>query len=222
MKRTLILTLSLLMMTMGAALAGPPTKFLQSQVKEVRTLLAQKVAEGTPEAKAHDDKLKAIIDPLMEFDKLSERALRKHWAGLKPEERTQFIALFRDLVFHSYLSKVRSADEAYTVSYEDEEPKPNLGAAVTAIAKTKKAEIELVFHLSGRPGGKFVAEDIVIDEVSLVENYREQFNKIIADKGFAELLKKMQDKLVKMGARPAAAAAPTAPVPAPAPVPAKK
>ncbi len=204
----------------STALAGPPTKFLQKQVDGVRALIAQPVKAGTPESAAVDDKLKAIVDPVMEFERLSETVLGKHWAGLSPTDRQAFVELFRALVFHSYLKEIRSANENYTIEYEDEEAKGRKAAAVTAIAKTAKVEIELVFHLVAREKGAWAAEDIVIDEVSLTENYREQFNKIIADDGFPVLLTKMRDKLVDLGgAVPEAgkAAAPAKPAEAPKP-----
>lgn len=203
------------------AMAGPPTKFLQKQVDAVRAMLAVQVKPGTPEAAQSDEKLKAIIDPVMDFERLSENALRKHWPTLKDDQKKRFVDLFRALVFHSYLKKIRSANEQYTIAYEDEEPKGRKAAAVTAIAKTKKAEIELVFHLIASKGGVWVAEDVVIDEVSLVENYREQFNRVIAKDGFDTLLKKMADKLVELGgtvpgAEPAAPEATKEPAKAPA------
>ena len=210
----------------ATALAGPPTKFLQKQVDGVRALIAQPVKAGTPESAAVDDKLKAIVDPVMEFEQLSQNVLRKHWAGLSPADRATFVELFRALVFHSYLKEIRSANENYTIEYEDEEAKGRKAAAVTAIAKTAKVEIELVFHLALRAKGAWAAEDIVIDEVSLTENYREQFNKIIADDGFPTLLKKMRDKLVDLGGTvPAPADGATKPAegakPAEAPKPSK-
>ncbi|MCA9537829.1 MAG: ABC transporter substrate-binding protein [Myxococcales bacterium] len=221
MTRTLtsFVALFALLVSASAALAGPPTRFLESQVTAVRTLLQKPAAAGTPESDAIDDQLRAIINPVMEFDRLSESALRKHWPTLTPAQRTEFITLFRALVFHSYLKKIRSANEDYTVEYEDEELKSREAATVTAIAKTKKAEIELVFHLIARGPSVWVAEDIVIDEVSLVENYREQFNKIIAKDGFAALTKKMRDKLVDLGGKvPEIPATPAADKPAaPAP-----
>ena len=116
-------------------------------------------------------------------------------------QRTEFVTLFRALVFRSYLNRIRSADEAYTIEYEGEEAKGRKAASVSAVAKTKKAEIELVFHLLTSNGKTWVVEDIVIDEVSLVENYREQFNRIIAKDGFLTLLQKMADKLVRIGGR---------------------
>lgn len=210
--------LALITFAAGVAQAAPPrpTRFLKAQVSEVRKLLKVPAKPGTPEAVEIDRKLRGFIDPVMEFDRLSERALGKHWAGLKPEQRQAFIKTFRDLVYRSYLKKVRSADENYTVEYEDEDVRGN-EAVVGAVAKTKKAEIELVFHLEARDDARWVAADIVIDEVSLVGNYREQFNKIIADEGFDALLKKMRDKLEELGgpmpeevAAPAEKAAPAA------------
>lgn len=224
MNRIISVLLAALVLSLAApAMAGPPTKFLQKQVDGVRALLAVQVKPGTPEASQSDDKLKAIIDPVMDFERLSENALRKHWPTLEDAQKKRFVDLFRALVFHSYLKKIRSANEQYTIAYEDEEPKGRKAAAVTAIAKTKKAEIELVFHLIAAKGGLWVAEDVVIDEVSLVENYREQFNRIIAKDGFEALLKKMGDKLVDLGGTlPGAEATPAkAPAAAPAPAPAK-
>lgn len=201
--RSVPLTLASLILglTLGAASAhaGPPTRFLEKQVDAVRALIAKPVAKGSPESAAVDEQLKAIIDPVMEFEALSEAVLQKHWAGLAPADRAAFVALFRALVFHSYLKEIRSANENYSIVYEDEEPKGRKAASVTAIAKTRKVEIELVFHLAAREGGAWAAEDVVIDEVSLTENYREQFNKIIADDGFPALLQKMRDKLIDLG-----------------------
>ena len=219
MIRTLCATMALTLAGLGVAHAGPPTEFLEAQVRAVRDVLAVPVKAGTPEEAASNDKLKAIINPVMKFEDLSERALRKHWPTLSAPQKARFVALFRELVFHNYLKQVRSANEDYTIVYEDEEAKGRKAASVTAIAKTHKAEIELVFHLTTENGKVWVAEDIVIDEVSLVENYREQFNKIIAKDGFEALLKKMADKLVDLGGKvPAEAAAepaaPTTPPPA--------
>lgn len=197
--RTLILLLSLSFS--GAALAGPPTKFLQGQLNVVRGLLAQKsVFKDKAEIAKVDEALKAIIHPVMEFERLSEKALRKHWKGLSAEQQATFVKLFKDLVFESYMREVSSANENYTIEYESEEPKGRKAAVVTVIAKTKKAEIELVFNLTARSRTLWVAEDVIIDEVSLVENYREQFNKIIAEESFDALLGKMRKRLAKLGA----------------------
>lgn len=214
-----LMTLSVLLATafvmISSAHAGPPTDYLKSQVQAVRGVLKTPVKAGTPEAAIVDGKLMGIVDPVMDFDGLSQRALRKHWPSLSAAQKKTFTDTFRQLVFRSYLDRVRSADEAYTIVYEDEE-KVGEGHEVTAIAKTKKAEIELVFVMvadAAKPGS-MVAFDVRIDEVSLVSNYREQFNRIIAKEKFDGLIKKMTTKLDKLGGPvKIAVQAPAAPVP---------
>lgn len=206
------LTIVALTLLAGSAHAGPPQKFLDDQVSAVRALLASTVAAGTPQAAELDQKLMALVDPVMEFDQLAEAALKKHWPTLKPEQRAEFVTLFRELVFRSYLKRVRGAQEAYTLEEWAQEPRGRTAALVEVVAKTKRAEIELVFHLATRDGGKtWVAEDVVIDEVSLVGNYREQFNKIIAAEGWPGLIAKMKKKLGELGSPAAPAPAPSAP-----------
>ena len=92
-----------------------------------------------------DEQLRSILNPVMNFDRLSENALRNHWAGLTPIQRTDFITLFRALVFHSYLQKIRSAEEAYTIDYVDQQAKGSKAASVTAISRTKTTEIGSCF-----------------------------------------------------------------------------
>ncbi len=210
MNRVLPLTIAALMLLTGSANAGPPQKFLNDQVAAVRALLGTKAAAGTPQAAELDQQLMAKVDPVMEFDKLAEAALKKHWPTLKPEQRAEFVTLFRELVFRSYLKRVRGAQESYTLEEWAQEPRGRTNALVEVVAKTKRAEIELVFHLATRDGAKtWVAEDVVIDEVSLVQNYREQFNKIIAEEGWDGLIGKMKKKLGDLGAP--VKAAPSAP-----------
>ncbi len=198
----------------SGANAAPPQKFLEQQITVVRGLIATKVAAGTPQAAELDQKLMAVVDPVMEFDKLAEAALAKHWPTLKPEQRAEFVGLFRELVFRSYLERVRGANDAYKLKEWEQEQRGRKGALVEVVAETGKVEIELAFHLLTRDGKAWVATDVVIDEVSLVQNYREQFNKIIAEDGWAGLIKKMKDKVADLG--------PPTTVAAPSPAPQKK
>ena len=187
------------LMTASAVLAGPPTRFVTAKVQEVREQLSTNGGKGKVSIREENRQLRKILDPVIEFERLSQNALRRHWKDLTKAEQSEFVALFQALVFHTYFERIRSDGGTSSIKYEDEEAKGRNAAAVTAIAKTRKAEVELVFHLIRRQNRLWVVEDIVIDEVSLVENYREQFNRIIVKDGFPALLKKMADKLVDQG-----------------------
>jgi len=199
--RTQFRILAVLVCMLGAQTvhAGPPTDSMKSRISQVRSLLAKTVKAGSSDADQVDEDLRKVIEPVLDFNKMSENALRAHWAGLATEKRSEFILLFRALLFRTYLQRIRTADEDYSLEFESEEAKSRKAAAVTVIAQTRKAEIELVFHLTTQNGRIWVAEDVVIDEVSLVENYREQFNRIIKKDGYSALLQKMANKLVELG-----------------------
>lgn len=175
------------------------TAFMKLRVAQVLKLAALPTPNAKVKAKV-DAQLLTLIKPMMDFPAMSQASLGKHWGARSTAERAQFIALFEELVFHSYIKKIRSADSTYRVEYEDE-TKTASGATVEAVAITSQQEIELRFELKRheREGlVLYVANDVVIDEVSLVQNYREQFNKIITKDGFGALLKKMERQIAKV------------------------
>ena len=178
----------------------PATEFLKSRVAGVLKIAALPTPDAQTKTKINQQLL-TLIKPLMNFPEMSKASLGKHWEPRSAKERTRFISLFEDLVFHSYIKKIRSAESGYRIEYEDESARPT-GAVVEALAITSKMETELRFILNRKEVDKssviYVAEDVVIDEVSLVQNYREQFNKIITKDGFGALIKKMETQIAKV------------------------
>lgn len=180
----------------------PASDFLKSQVAEVLKLTALPVQDENTKAKI-DAQLLAVIKPMMDFPAMSQASLDQHWDKQSAEQQKKFISLFEELVFHSYMKKIRGAKNDAEVSYEDETARKEGGAEVEAITQTKEmGEVELRFILRAGQKAKnealFVAEDVVIDEVSLVNNYREEFNKMITKEGFEGLLKKMETQINKV------------------------
>lgn len=194
----LILNLPLAM----AESKSPATDFLKERVAAVLSLTA--LACDTPKEKGEiDAKLLGAVKPMMDFPAMSEASLGKYWTTLKDDQRQSFIKLFQELVFHSYMKKIRSAKRDAKIEYEDENSRAEGGAEVEAVATTHKGvEVELRFILRAGKAktaeAAFVAEDIVIDEVSLVSNYRDEFSRIIAKDGFDTLLKKMEKQVAKV------------------------
>ena len=186
--------------SLAVAAPTPATDFIKARVIEVLKLAALPTPDAATKTQINAQLL-GLIKPLMNFPAMSKASLGKHWKARSDAERTQFISLFEELVFHSYIQKIRSAESGYRVEYEDESPRTG-GAIVEAVAITSKMETELRFLLNRIESAKssviYVAEDIIIDEVSLVQNYREQFNKIITKDGFGALIKKMETQIAKV------------------------
>ena len=123
----------------AVAAPTPATDFLKTRVLDVLKLAAL----PTPDTKTKTEinqRLLKLIKPLMNFPEMSKASLGKHWGTRSPEERKRFISLFEELVFHSYIKKIRSAESGYRVEYEDESPRSG-GAIVEAIAITSKSRL---------------------------------------------------------------------------------
>ena len=184
--------------------AGPATDFLQAKVKSIRSLIVQS-NQKPKDRKQIDQKLMDVISPLMNFPDMSSRVIGKRWKDLNQGQKSEFIQLFQNLVFTSYMKRIRSANEDYQIMYEDESEDEHRGQKVylvESIAKTKTAEIELIFALKfverGKNKGNYEIFDVEIDSLWLVNNYKEQFIKIMKKDGFEALLKKMRTQLERV------------------------
>ena len=180
----------------------PATEFLKSQVVKVLALTAIPIPNAQTKSEV-DAKLFAVIKPMMDFPAMSKASLGKYWAQQSVADQNKFMQLFEELVFHSYMKKIRKAKQDASIEYEDESVRPQGGAEVEAITTSKSmGEVELRFILrAGQKDKKeasYVAEDVIIDEVSLVNNYKEEFIKIISKSGFDGLLKKMEEQIKKV------------------------
>ena len=102
---------------------------------------------------------------------MSKASLGKYWGQQSVADQNKFMHLFEELVFHSYMKKIRKAKQDASIEYEDESARSNGGAEVEAITSSKNmGEVELRFILrAGQKNKKeatYVAEDVIIDEVS--------------------------------------------------------
>jgi phospholipid transport system substrate-binding protein len=197
-----VLTAAALLVCLGfstAAAAGPPTKFLQSIDDELRPLLA--------DSRKNESRIVQIVGRLLDFDRLCKDALGKHWEGRTDAEQKEFVTTLTDLIEKNLVTRL-SDTRNHIVKYEGEEAAGGKATVTTIVASgpgPRDTQTEIVYKLEQR-GRKWVVVDMVTDGVSLVQNYRSQFNKIITNEGWGVMIRKMKDKLAE--GRPAAPAAP--------------
>ncbi len=176
------------------AWAGPPTDVVKTKQTELFKLLEK------PEDAAGKQKISALFDELLDYDRLAASTLGGEWAGLKPEQKTEFTGLLKQLVRKAYERNLRKI-LAYAVDYVGEAPGEEGTFVVKTRAKHKtdarEEPIAIDFELAEKAPGKWLVVDIVTEEVSLVDSYRSQFVKIIKKDGFPALVTKMKDKLAK-------------------------
>jgi phospholipid transport system substrate-binding protein len=168
---------------------------LKKSNDQLDKLLKKKYPSYSPEAEAQKSDVRKLVGGFLDYRELAHRSLAKHWDGLTPPQRKEFVGTLRDLVERSYLKQV-SGDPNYNIKYQKETKTDNeatVEATLTTVTRGKKVSIALEYHLIYK--GRWLVYDVITDEQSMLENYRAEFNKIINKDGFETLLKKMKKKL---------------------------
>jgi phospholipid transport system substrate-binding protein len=174
---------------------GPGAQAVKKSHQTVTALLKQKPAPGSPEEKRLAAELSAQLKGFLDVAELGQRALGEHWKSLKPAQRREFLTLLAKLVEANTIKLFRSSLE-YDVHYlrEAEVKAERVVSTELRFARQGRSEVITVDYVLHPAGGALKAFDLVTDGVGLVENYRAQFNKIIAKEGFPGLLARMRKK----------------------------
>jgi phospholipid transport system substrate-binding protein len=190
----LVLAAALFFGSVAQAESDTAQSFLKTRQGAVTRIL-----EKTPKDQQGDELSKAIGD-LLDYDELSKRALSDHWSTRSEAERQEFVSLLKQLVERNYRKNLRST-RGYEVRQVGSEKTPE-GTVIktSAKSKTKKRQppIEIAYTL-WQPSGSWRVVDITTDGVSMVRNYRSQFNRIIRKDGWDALIKRMKDRLANAG-----------------------
>ena len=136
--------------------------------------------------------IRLAVDERFDWGEMAQRALARHWNQRTPEEKKEFTRLFGDLLEKTYLTKV----EGYSgekVQYEGESVDGNYAVVKIKIVTEKNVDIPIEYRLKKEAADWFVY-DISIEGVSLVNNYRSQFNTIISQSSYGNLVKKLKEK----------------------------
>lgn len=195
MKRLIIVLLALFAVPAFAGPAGPGTAAVKSANEKISGLLKQKVAAGSKEEKELASKVAGSVRDFLDIDELGKRAMADQWSKLTAAQQQEFLTTLRELIEDNYVKGLRSNLD-YTVDYTGESTEAG-SLVVTTQINTKrhnrpyKIEVDYVVK---KQGDKYKAWDVKTDGVGLVENYREQFNKIVEKDGFAGLIAKMKKK----------------------------
>ncbi len=184
----------LLAMAPVRADAGEPTEQVRGSVEQVLQILRDPGLKAPARTAERRAKIRQAVKDRFDFTEMARRSLATHWAERTPQEQRDFTALFSDLLERSYISKI----EAYTdekILYVGERVDGDSAEVRTKVEGGKKNFNVPIDYRVLRRDGKWWIYDVVIEGVSLVANYRTQFNKIIRSSSYADLVKRMQTKL---------------------------
>jgi len=199
MKTRMLATTILLVLfaaSQAQAYAESPTQVLKRTHRRINQLLARTVKAGTPAEKTLKDQIKKQINTFLDFTELARRALARHWEARTEAERKEFVSILQDLIERSYTKQLRS-NLAYKLEYGKESQEGDTASVVTTVkvVKNKRTTAIVIEYKMRKAGGGWMVYDVVTDDVSIVRNYRSQFNRIIRRESYEALVKKMRDKL---------------------------
>lgn len=173
------------------ATAVTATEAVKSSVEQVVGLLEDKELKKADRAMERRQRLQKIFNDRFSYEEMSKRSLGAHWNSLNETQRQQFVDLFRQLLARTYTGTI----EGYSgerFQYLSEQNEGDYAEVRTKLI-SRKGEIPINYRLLSKTG-EWQVYDIVVDGISMVSNYRAQFNKIIRTSSYEDLVQKLQNK----------------------------
>jgi phospholipid transport system substrate-binding protein len=182
----------LILSTVQGGWAATAQEQLKGSIERVVSTLDSPAMKGEGKAAERRAAVRQIANEIFDFDEIARRSLGRYWQPLSEAQRAEFVGLFSDLLERSYISKI----ELYggeKIIYNGERVDGDLAIVSTKIITKNGTEVPIDYRLFRR-GDNWKVYDVNIEGISLVSNYRTQFNKIIQSSGFNALVDRMKAK----------------------------
>jgi phospholipid transport system substrate-binding protein len=179
------------------ATAGSPTEHLKFEIDRVLTTLADPALKVEGKSAERRARVRAIANDIFDWAETAKRSLARHWQPLTDAQRAEFVQLFGDLLERAYISKI-DLYSGEKVTYVGEVVEGDQALVKTKISTKQSDDVPIDYRMLRR-GEQWLVYDVVIEGVSLVGNYRTQFNKLIQTSSYGDVVAKMRAKLTEVG-----------------------
>jgi len=165
---------------------------LQETWEQIVLVLKSARFDSKAEIDAFRIKIMAVISPRFDFAEMAKRSLGSHWAERSGEEREEFVNLLADTLARSYIGGIRSHENATVVYMRESNDMTNAEVETKIVTNgTKDLIVSYKMHLVEQDWRIY---DVVIDDISLVDNYRSQFHRVITQSSYQGLVRLMKEK----------------------------
>ncbi len=173
--------------------AGVPTDHIRETTDDVLQVLNDPQFRPETAKSERRARLRQIIYPSFDFAEMARRSLGPAWQRINSQEQEEFIGLFTQLLEESYVSNIESYN-GEKILYGREIVDGNFAEVDTKIVSNKGEEFAVNYKLQ-ELNGDWKAYDIIVENVSIVNNYRSQFGRILTKRSFPELLDTIREKV---------------------------
>lgn len=167
-----------------------PVQELRNRVDRAVQVLNDPANKGAEKASERRAKVRKIADEIFDFGEMGKRALGPHWNQTPPAERDRFVKLFAELLDRAYFEKIDSYD-GEKVRYLPAKVEGDQATVPTRVITPRGTDIPVDYRMH-QAQGRWLVHDVNIEGVSLVANYRAQFDRIVRTASVDELLRRME------------------------------
>jgi phospholipid transport system substrate-binding protein len=177
-----------------AATNSEPMDQLQKSVDKVLEVLRSKELKAPEKKNERKQRILEVVDVMFDFREMARSSMGQHWNSITAAEQEKFVSLFKELVEGRYIGKIDSYNDQKVV-YKKQLVKGDRALIYTDIVD-KDLEIPIVYRLKEN-NGKWLINDLKIENVSLIVNYRRDFDSIFRKERFEGLMAKIKEQLEK-------------------------
>ncbi len=180
-----------------SAAGRTPLEIVRSGSERGLDIIKGALAGNGPGLRDRRAEILRIVDEYFNFEEMARRSLGRPWKDQSPDNQREFVQLFKQLLFNVYVSRVEAAATPDTrIAYDQEKIEGDYAIVGTRVTSRNQPDVRIEYRLRIE-NGQWQAYDVVIEGISLVNNYRQQFGSILSNESFRDLLNRLRAKVAE-------------------------
>jgi phospholipid transport system substrate-binding protein len=176
-----------------SANAGEPLDVVKGAADRAVQVLKDPKLLSKDKRKERVDRIKEILEPIFDFEEMAKRSLGPHWRRRTPAEQQEFVKIFQEFIERVYSDKI-DLYEGEKIVFGKETMDQDFAQVESNVINAKGESFSIVYRLR-RADGKWKVYDAVVENISFINNYRSQFDRVINSSSYEELVKKLREKI---------------------------
>jgi len=193
-----VISIGILVLSPNVGAATAPLEAIRSTVERARAVLEDPTYQGPDQREQRVAKVREILLPQFDSEEIAKRTLGTHWRTRTEEERKQFIQLFVDLVEKTYSSNLDRYDPGVKLYFDHERIDGDYAEVDTRIFDPVLDKTFVINYRMRKTNGKWLIYDVIAENISMVRNYRNQFQRILSNSSYQDLVQKIEMKLKEL------------------------
>lgn len=187
--------------------AESPMQVIRKTIENASAVLQNPAYQGKERFQMRIEKVRAVVEPQFDVLEVAKRTLGSYWQERTEAERKEFIYLFTELVQKTYSGTLDRYNADVQFFYDQERIDDKFAEVDTRVFDPSQNKAFAITYKLHQANGKWLIYDVVAENVSMVRNYRNQFNRILSKSSYSDLVQTLQTKIKELDSAPSQGAA---------------